>query len=128
MEHERNDVNKINLVVLSDWESDKSSVLSYLCQSFSDTGEEASRQDEPSYPVRHVLRQHQRRFTADEVAELVRRYEAGATTYELAALYRCKRQTISGKLRAAGVVLRMNSSTAKQIDEMVRLYESGLAT
>lgn len=114
-------------VVLSDWESDKSSILSYLRHPSHDTGEGSNPVDEPSYPVRHALRQYQRPFTADEVVELVQRYKAGTTTYELAALYGCKRQTISGKLRSAGVMLRMDSPSEEQIDEMVRLYESGLS-
>ncbi|PRB41848.1 helix-turn-helix domain containing protein [Arthrobacter sp. MYb23] len=52
-------------------------------------------------------------------------YEAGKTVYELAAEYGCHRVTISGALKRQGVALRRTSPTAEQIDEMVRLYESG---
>ena len=53
------------MVVLSEWESDKSSTLNYLCQSFSDISGETKPKDESSYPLRHTLRQHQRRFSID---------------------------------------------------------------
>ncbi len=83
----------------------------------------ASSEHEP----RRELRQVQRRLTADEVQQLVARYQAGATVYELAEEFKCNRTTVSKKLKDAGITLRRTPPTKEQINEMVRLYESGLS-
>lgn len=69
----------------------------------------------------------QPRLSDEKVSQIVTAYETGKTVYELAAEYRCHRVTISAVLKRQGVALRRTSPTAAQIDEMVRLYESGLS-
>jgi DNA-directed RNA polymerase specialized sigma24 family protein len=73
------------------------------------------------------VRQRQKRLRPDEVARVIERYTAGATTYELAAEFGCHRNTISGALRKAGVRLRLDGLTTEQIEQAVGLYESGLS-
>lgn len=69
----------------------------------------------------------QPRLSDEKVGQIVTAYETGKTVYELAAEYGCHRVTISTVLKRQGVALRGTSPTAAQIDEMVRLYESGLS-
>lgn len=69
----------------------------------------------------------QPRLSAEKVGQIATAYEAGKTVYELAAEYGCHRVTISAALKRQGVALRRTSPTAEQIDEMVRLYKSGLS-
>jgi len=61
------------------------------------------------------LRQRQRRVTEAEVTRLVARYAQGATTYELAAEFGCKRATVASTLRRAGVEL--NASRRLRLDD-----------
>src|SRR5690606_19189074 len=69
----------------------------------------------------------QQRLSDEKVSQIVTAYETEKTVYELAAEYGCHRVTISAVLKRQGVALRRTSPTAEQIDEMVRLYESGLS-
>ena len=57
--------------------------------------------------------------------ELVNRYLAGATVYELAAEFDMSRSTVSNRLKRAGVTLRLGPPTREIIDEIVRLYKGG---
>jgi transposase-like protein len=66
-------------------------------------------------------------LSPDELARVVERYEAGATVYELATEFGCHRATIAERLKLAGVTMRHQPTTIKQVDEIVRLYESGLS-
>ncbi|MFT4264080.1 MAG: hypothetical protein QM572_11910 [Nocardioides sp.] len=61
------------------------------------------------------------------MARLVERYEAGATVYQLAIEFGIERRTVSIRLKAAGVSMRHQAPTNAQVDEMVRLYRSGLS-
>ncbi|CAM2931912.1 hypothetical protein SKPI104516_10755 [Skermania piniformis] len=45
-------------------------------------------------------------LSTDEIADVVERYEAGATVAELASSYRAHRETISRALAKSGVVTR----------------------
>lgn len=73
------------------------------------------------------IRQHQRRLTEAEVAQVADRYRAGETLRELAHDLGCRRSTIGTRLAAAGITTRNRPATEDQIDEMVLLYESGLS-
>ena len=85
-------------------------------------------------PVRELPQENRRRkrttqprLSDEKVRQIVTAYETGKTVYELAAEYGCHRVTISAVLKRRGVILRRTSPTAAQIDEMIRLYESGLS-
>jgi len=55
------------------------------------------------------------------------RYEAGATTTQLANEYGVAKSTIIGILRSAQVVVRRQSLTPEQVSEAARLYRKGLS-
>jgi DNA-binding CsgD family transcriptional regulator len=57
----------------------------------------------------------------------VERYTAGATVYELAAEFGIDRKTVARQLKVAGILLRLQSPAPAQVDEMVRLYRTGLS-
>lgn len=81
----------------------------------------------PDYEGVVAIRQRQRRLTPDELTRVAERYIAGATVYELAAEFGCHRATIAERLKLAGVTMRHQPTTTEQVDEIVRLYESGLS-
>jgi transposase-like protein len=66
-------------------------------------------------------------LTPDDLKQVAERYNAGATVYELAAEFGCHRATIAERLKLAGVAMRHQPTTIEQVDEIVRLYESGLS-
>ena len=47
--------------------------------------------------------------------------------YELAAEFGCNRVTVAERLKKAGITMRLQSPSPEVVDEMVRLYESGLS-
>ena len=55
------------------------------------------------------------------------RYLKGANVNELAAEFRCARQTVSLRLKAHGVDLRRQPATPEEIAQVVELYGSGLS-
>jgi AraC-like DNA-binding protein len=67
------------------------------------------------------------RLTAGQLARLVERYQSGATVYDLAAEFGMHRATVARRLKGAGVTLRLHGPTSANIDNMVRLYASGLS-
>ncbi len=67
------------------------------------------------------------RLNTGQVAELIKRYEAGDTVYQLAAHFDIRRATVSSILKKAGIQLRLRPPTPLVIADMVRLYESGLS-
>ncbi|MCU1678451.1 MAG: hypothetical protein JWM93_3209, partial [Frankiales bacterium] len=68
-----------------------------------------------------------RHLNGTELARLVQRYQVGATVYELAAEFTIDRKTVARQLKRAGIRLRLQSPTSTGVDEMVRLYRSGLS-
>lgn len=68
-----------------------------------------------------------RHLTDAELARLVAAYQADATVYELAKEFQVNRHTVSERLKAVGLTLRRTSPTDADIEEMVRLYKSGLS-
>lgn len=70
----------------------------------------------------------QRRFTEGDLAELIRRYEASESTKQLAASMGWSRHATAHQLKKAGITIgEYQSPTADQVDEIVRLYDSGLS-
>ena len=64
-----------------------------------------------------------RKLTPDEVAEVVARYQAGASIRSLGKTFRMHEQTVRAHLRRQGVTLRsVRALTKSQGDEAVRLY------
>jgi predicted HTH domain antitoxin len=73
------------------------------------------------------LRQQQRHLSDDEISLLVATYRAGSTIAELAAQLECDRKTVTRYLKLQCVEMRIRRLTEVQIDEAVRLYESGMS-
>jgi len=71
------------------------------------------------------LCQPQKRHSDGEVVDLVAAYRAGASVYELAEQFGCRRQTVSAWLKSQGVQMRGRPLTPAQIDEAERLYAAG---
>jgi DNA-binding CsgD family transcriptional regulator len=60
-----------------------------------------------------------------EKVRLAAAYRRGATVYELADQFGIDRRTVALQLKRVGVTMRRQPPTGEQVDEMVRLYESG---
>jgi len=73
------------------------------------------------------LQQPQRHLRDDEISLLVATYRAGSTIAELAAQFECDRKTVTRYLKLQCVEMRIRRLTEVQIDEAVRLYESGMS-
>ncbi len=73
------------------------------------------------------LRQRHRRLTEDQVQDLVERYLAGETVYQLGDAFDINRKTVSKILKRQGVTTRYRKLTAADLDRAVRLHESGLS-
>lgn len=79
--------------------------------------------------VARTRRQPRKAFTPDEITLLAADYEAGVPVEDLAMKYRCHRATVLKYTAEAGVHRPKQFKVAPaQIVEMVRLYESGMAT
>lgn len=69
--------------------------------------------------------QKQKLLNDSEKAEVIERYQAGESTYQLAEAFGCHRKTISGVLKKAGIDVNQHRLDDQ---EAIRLYESGLGT
>ena len=69
-----------------------------------------------------------KRLSDTQLARLAERYKSGATVYELASEFAIDRRTVSNHLKQQGVVMRLQPLTEETVNEIVRLYESGLPT
>lgn len=58
---------------------------------------------------------------------MAKRYLEGANVNELAADFRCIRQTVAVRLKAHGIEMRNRPATAEEIAQVVALYASGLS-
>ena len=73
------------------------------------------------------IRQRQRRLSAEQAAMMADRYREGATVYELAKEFNVDRRTVSDRLKKTGVRMRLQPPPSNMIEEMVRMYVSGLS-
>jgi DNA-binding CsgD family transcriptional regulator len=67
-------------------------------------------------------------LNATELAQLVERYEAGATTYDLADQFGIGRETVANRLKAEGIKLRRTKLTETDLARAIELYASGMST
>jgi hypothetical protein len=65
------------------------------------------------------------RLGEDKITELVERYQAGATVYELADQFKIYRTTVSEHLHRRGVKMRGQGLDESEIAQAVQLYEQG---
>lgn len=82
---------------------------------------------DPNNTIKSIRQQQKHEFSEKEVAEMVQRYHAGETVYELAKAFGCHRSTVSAVLKRNGVTVTLVKSE-KMFDptEVVALYESGM--
>jgi DNA-binding transcriptional ArsR family regulator len=81
--------------------------------------------DGPSNRTVRSLRQKQRRLAADEVSEVLQRYQAGETANALAQAFDVHRTTIVRHLEAAEVSTRYRILSEADLAEARRMYERG---
>lgn len=65
------------------------------------------------------LHQQQKRLTEREIAEIVVKYNAGISTYDLAKEYGCHRRTISDNLKKQGIKVTNQLMERKGVVELV---------
>ena len=68
-----------------------------------------------------------RRLNESQLVRLVEGYRDGDTVYQLAERFSLDRRTVSVRLKDQGISLRRQPPTTAMIDEMVRLYATGLS-
>ncbi|WP_280478041.1 hypothetical protein [Nocardia asiatica] len=76
-------------------------------------------------PVVRIRPRRARQLDADEVAELITGYQAGATVYELAARFGIERRTVSNILHRHEVPMRRRGLSPDQVDTAIHLYKLG---
>ncbi|WP_406281241.1 hypothetical protein OH799_16530 [Nocardia sp. NBC_00881] len=69
--------------------------------------------------------QRARQLDADQVAELITGYQAGATVYELADRFGIERRTVSNILHRHEVPMRRRGLSPEQVDDAIHLYNFG---
>jgi len=79
-------------------------------------------------PTPRRITKRARQLTGAERALLVKRYDAGATVYDLAREFTISRSTASRQLKTAGVVLRNGPLSSDEIARATELYATGLST
>ena len=70
----------------------------------------------PEQPTQALTRRTQRRLAADQAAQLVAEYQAGADMKDLATRWGVHRTTVAGHLRRAGVDLRRQGLSDEQLN------------
>ncbi len=68
-----------------------------------------------------------RRLTPDRLAQLVADYETGVPTTELVSRYGIAKGSVIRLLHDRGVIMRLQSPTAEQIEQAIKLYATGLS-
>ena len=77
--------------------------------------------------VGRVQTKRAKRLNDTQLAHLVERYISGATVYELASVFAIDRRTVSIHLKQQGVIMRLQPPAEDTVEEMIRLYTSGLS-
>jgi len=73
------------------------------------------------------IRQRQRRLNEAQALLMATKYQNGSTVYQLAEEFGICRNTVSERLKKAGITMRRQSPGSELIDSMVGLYVSGLS-
>lgn len=72
-----------------------------------------------------AIEQQQKHLNPKEIEQIVKRYRAGESTYDLAKAFNCHRSTIANNLRKQGIQVSIEKIN---IEEAIKLYESGWTT
>ena len=71
------------------------------------------------------ISQQQKHLKPEEIEQIVKRYQNGESTYELAEAFDCHRSTIANNLRKQGIKVSIEKI---DLEEAIALYESGWTT
>jgi len=63
--------------------------------------------------------------TAEDAADVVRRYGVGETTGQVGAIYGISRTRVAAILREQGITIRRQGLTEYQVNEAAMLYSAG---
>lgn len=73
-------------------------------------------------------KQKQKRLSDDEIRQIVDKYKAGATTYELAAEFGCHRRTISRALKKSGIEVSIKTESKDGVvATILHLYDDHMS-
>lgn len=105
-----------------------SKIFQKLCSAglISPDGKPICRSDRSPEPIAQPFKLSQR-LNASVVNELIKQYESGKSSYELAKVYGINKGSVIRLLRDAGVSIRNQGLTTKKVAEATQLYESGLS-
>ena len=67
------------------------------------TSSSMSEYSDSTYNIKTEIEQQQKHLSNNEVLEIISKYKAGKSTYELAQEYGCHRRTISDNLKKQGI-------------------------
>jgi lambda repressor-like predicted transcriptional regulator len=79
----------------------------------------------PAAPLPRPARQAQRRFTAEEAAEIAQQYQAGQTMNQLARVHGVHRRTVAHCLQKQEVSVRKLGLPPEHLDQAAALYRDG---
>ena len=74
------------------------------------------------------LTQQQKKLTDDEILQVIKDYQNGMNTYQLADKYGCYRVNISAQLKRQNIEVTTRKINFQNIAEIIRLYEGGMNT
>jgi hypothetical protein len=82
--------------------------------------------DRPSLSHQNSPNRHSKRFlTARDIADIVRRYEAGETTQQIGNRYGISKTRVATILREQGITIRCQGPTGEQMTEAATFYNAG---
>lgn len=83
------------------------------------TNSSMSEYPDNAYNIKTEIKQQQKRLSNNEVLEIISKYKAGKSTYELAKEYGCHRRTISDNLKKQGIKVTNQLMERKGVVELV---------
>jgi hypothetical protein len=105
----------------------RNSNLAHLSKKWSDLLNQIA-ESPPRSPLsaNDVRKPRSKRFlNAQDITDIFRRYEAGATTQHIAAHYGISKTRVATILRDQGITIRRQGLTYEQVSEAARLYITG---
>jgi hypothetical protein len=80
----------------------------------------------PDVLYQHKVKPRSKRFlTAQDIADIVARYQAGETTQQVGTRYGISKTRVASVLREQGVTIRRQGLTDEQVSEAAELYAAG---
>ena len=105
----------------------RTSNLGHLCRKWAELRKRIS--DSPARPplsAQGVRKPRSKRFlTAQDIADIVQRYEAGETTQQIGNRYGISKTRVANILREQGITIRCQGLTGEQMIEAATLYNAG---